>query len=272
MPIILNNRVMTTIIVNVIINYRIIFTIITTITYFLSGPTVPHWSVPSPGRCLLPDFLRIVDDDGRCCWMTAGRDCDSHRYFGLMMMIGCMHYHIRYHYCSYVCWMSVDCQLCDRWMLVVGPRKRTCWTSNTGKRWWWWWWWWLRYWWMGNLFGGVNIFVQLARVTFTCSCRDSSSKGDTSSWGIDFIRSYCSQDELHRATSPSHRSSHRYPCVEESVPLWIAWRTLRSEWRCQLIAVQPSILHVRMMMMKLCCWWKRMRNYWCNGWLQQWVN
>jgi hypothetical protein len=48
------------------------------------------------------------NDDGRCCWMTAGPDCDSHRYFGLMMMIGFMHYHIRCHYCSYVFWIDYE--------------------------------------------------------------------------------------------------------------------------------------------------------------------
>ena len=72
--------------------------------------------MPSPGRCLLPDFSLIIDDeDGRCCWMTAGPDCDSHRYFGLMMimmmvmmMIGCMHYHIRCHHCSYVFWIDYE--------------------------------------------------------------------------------------------------------------------------------------------------------------------
>ena len=64
MSIIFNNRIVT-----IIINYNSIFTIIITATYFLSGRTVPHWRMPSPGHY------------GRCCLMTAGRDCDSHHYF-----------------------------------------------------------------------------------------------------------------------------------------------------------------------------------------------
>jgi len=126
--------------------------------------------------------------------------------------------------------MSVGCLLTVsyatvEWLLWAHEREHTEHLA-TGKRWWWlWWWWWLRYWWMGNLFGGVNIFVQLARVTFTIWSRVSSSKGGTGSWGIDFIWSYLTPDELlHRPTSPSHRSSHRYPCVEESVPWWSAWQ------------------------------------------------
>ena len=40
----------------------------------------------------------------------AGPYFDSHRYFGLMMMmmIGCMYYHIRCHYCSYVFWIDYE--------------------------------------------------------------------------------------------------------------------------------------------------------------------
>jgi len=46
----------------------------------------------------------------------AGPYFDSHRYFGLMMMmmIGCMYYHIRCHYCSYVFWIDYEQSLAIR--------------------------------------------------------------------------------------------------------------------------------------------------------------